>query len=140
MEERFPPGAWELPRRNILSWTDDLTRAPQTDGLQAASDRLFELGRRITKTQMAPAFDAGAYDELDDIEGGGEVAELPSSVYPRAFPPPSLSQRPSSSSLMPPPPLPPIKSQKSKAKEPTTPSNAIENDPPVSSFFLVVSL
>jgi hypothetical protein len=59
--EQFPPGAWELGRPNLIEWARDLTTAPPSKGINAARDRLFELGRRVDKMMRVIMYD----DEFD---------------------------------------------------------------------------
>ena len=104
----FPPGAWELPRKNFAAWASDLNDASPSTGLNNARTRIFELGGRLDAMSRIIMHED---DEDDDFDDTGV----------------SLAAR--ERATMPPPPVP-AKSRRGRNKLPEDPP--IDNDPAVS--------
>ena len=71
--EGFPPGSWDLARTNFVTWANDLTRAPASKGVNAARDRIFDLGRRLDTILRVIMYDEEvSEDEDEELMGAGE--------------------------------------------------------------------
>jgi hypothetical protein len=117
--ERFPSGAWVLPRPNLVSWTSKLDGAYPSKGVNRARDRMFALGRRLDAACRV------AMTEDDDDDSPNEYG-VP------LDPPSSLS--------MPPPPVP-KKNRKGKPAPPVDDGSLLDNNPAVchSNSLLIVN-
>src|ERR1700719_1709515 len=66
--ERFPPGAWDLTRPNVINWIADLARVEVSASLNRCRDLLFRLGQRIDTISRVTM-----HEEDDDDEEEEEV-------------------------------------------------------------------
>jgi hypothetical protein len=81
----FPPGAWELPRRNFVHWAIDLDAALPSKGLNDARSRIFTLGGRLDASlRVVMTEEDDDEEDSDDMELVGDSARMPPPPVPKA--------------------------------------------------------
>ena len=75
--EQFPPGAWDLARPSVTTWSIDLMNAIPTRGVNDARDKLYDLGKRIDKISRVIIHDnkESTEDEMAEVATRKEVEE-----------------------------------------------------------------